>query len=173
MKNLILLVTVLVAFFATSVFSAVAVIPIEDNKAKCVPANVRTVKLGTCNSGVYDTIKTGNSNIYGPINLSSGSSDIAFKTFRVFVSSGALSANDSLVVTYQLLPTNNIGDTCSSWLTADTLSPNERSKIVSVGDSCGVSLAVKFRSLIAGTILVKYPVRVVFNATASEFVDPK
>lgn len=154
------LITTFLILFAVSAFAATG---ISGDGVINTSANVKSVKLGTCNSGVYDTLKTGAANIYGPYNLSIDRTRPMFKGLQLRASLASFDAGDSIQFGYQVITGNKISDTISSgWTAVDTIvgAGGKAGTYTSISSIIGRSIVYRLLSLDASTAIVQTPIRV-------------
>lgn len=163
-KILTALITVVAAVATFAATNVITNLSFDQNET---PANVKTIKLGTCNSGPYDTIPAASANVYGPYNLSHDATRSQYNAFQFSVRSDAVSAGDSLQAFYQVLPAGKLSDT-TSWIACDTLIKGKQGNYISLASKVGQAIAFKLYGIDASTVLIAAPIRVVFKGTEVE-----
>jgi len=86
-----------------------------------IPADIVTIPLtDTDTTDACDTMAADKAGFIGPFQLADGSNEPMYKTMKIIVRPGCVASGDSFQIAYQLLATNNINDTISSWDVVDT-----------------------------------------------------
>lgn len=141
------------------------------------PGNVRVIKLGNGSSSSTDTIKQGNSAVYGPFNLSIDRTRPAAAGFQVFYYPSFMTSADSIQVYYQVIPGNTIYDTVPKWSGVDSVGSvgylGTFGNYKSLASVSGQSIVFRVVNINARTCLIAKPIRVVFTNTSSDYVDTK
>jgi hypothetical protein len=176
MKNV--LAGLLTLFVLSISFGAAnVVIPATTFDANGCPSNIAVFKLGTGNSGALDTfLVTGSAKCYGPFNLSKDNSRPQYKGFRVYPALTSFASGDSLKVEYQLLPTNKMSDTTSTWVSVTAVMlRGVPSSYIDISALPGQSIVIKITCIdvITPPIIMAAPVRVVFFESSAAVVDTK
>jgi hypothetical protein len=174
MKKVIVVFLVLVVY-ALSFATANTVI--AGDAPGFVPNNIKIIKLGTCNSGAYDTLASigGAPHVHGPYALSPDGSRPQYAGFKITHPANAWDAGDTLSFQYQTLSSFNVKDTVSlAWKTIRLLvDAVDTLPYVSLAAYPGASIVFKITNMDVTAALIQNPIRVVFFGTSTESVDTK
>jgi hypothetical protein len=176
MKKVIVGFLVLVAYvltFATA--NTVIANQSFDNRGK--PVNVAVVKIGVkADNTTPDTMPAigGAPHVYGPSNLSIDNSRPQFTKFKVRRAISGTAAGDSIRLEYQILPTNNVADTNSTWLSlGQNISATDTIGTVDISNMPGVSIVFKLKPIDVSAVAFLKPIRIVFMESTTGHVDIK
>jgi hypothetical protein len=171
---------VIVGFLVLAAYAlsfATASVVIAGDAPGFVPNNIRIVKLGTCNSGQYDTLALigGAPHIHGPYALSSDGSRPMYAGFKIQHGESAWDAGDTLMFQYQTISSFNLKDTSSlAWKTIHlTARVTDTIPYISLAAYPGASIVFKITNIDQTAALIQNPIRVVFMGTSAESVDTK
>jgi hypothetical protein len=173
MKKFLAFMLVVFAFF---VYSDAATAVVAGDASIDRPVNYRDIKLGTCNSGANDTIKTGNGIAYGPYSLCVAKGRPAVAGFRTMFSKACFSSGDTIQLGYQIINGSAITDTAASgWTQVDTIigANGDKGVYVDLSSLPGYSIVFRLFSLDASTVIVQKPIRVYMKETGTTYFNAK
>jgi hypothetical protein len=153
------------------------VIPGDSTNAINTPSNIKIVKLGTCNSGKYDTLAAigGAPHVHGPFAMCVDRTRPAFVGFKIQHGESAWDSGDTLKFEYQTISSSKLADTISmAWKTIHaTARVTDTIPYIDISKYPGQSIVFKITNIDQTAALIQNPIRVIFVETSTESVDTK